>query len=433
MHRSPSAERAHAGVRDRIGIALLRHRQRERQGLGGKLHDAKRHLGGFLRRGLDGGGARGLLGVAALGQAEGRHDGVERRGVLVDQRQELGLDLLALLGPLGKFLPTRVPAGLVGGKVGDHGAERGPEGADVGRDGAAAGGRTLAGGLVRERPEIQSHQFPLGGVPEQVFDHALLGFERREFIQTQRPDGDLDQLGLGDADGALLLAQEIAAGLEQRLQRHQADQLGAGHAQAAFGGLAASLVEGHMHRRHGEIGQIDRDLGDAIFLDEPPDRLHGLQTARDGHGRAGGVFDDLALRVLLRPAGLADVKGHGVGAPGRGGVEVDVVGDQEVARPDDRGAASGVKGRRAEVGFPLRQQDLLGEALVFAGADHGEAAPDRVGLRRLIKIDRQVEFVTDPPGQLAGVHGGLLHREAGNGDQRADIRCTHARVRTGVA
>ena len=73
------------------------------------------------------------------------------------------------------------------------------------------------------------------------------------------------------------------------------------------------------------------------------------------------------LPVRGRPRALAGPASRtsnaiGVGAPGRGGVEVDVVGHQEVAGPDHRRAGRGVELARAEVGAPLRIVDLLGRS-----------------------------------------------------------------------
>ena len=278
------------------------------------MHHPEGHRDGRARGGLDGGGARGFLRVAALRQGERGHDTIESRGVLVHERKKLVFDPLALLRPRGEFFPARVPPGLVGREVGHHRAQRGAERAHVGGNGTTPGRRTLAGGLVGKRPQIQPPQFSPARIPQEVLDDALLGLERGEFVEPERADGDLDQFLFGNSDGTLLLAQKMAARVEQRRQRNQADQLGARHAQAALVGRTARLVERRMHRRHGNIGEINGDLRDPVFGNEPTDGLHAFQRAGKVDRLALGVFHRIARRVFLRPAGLADVEGDGVGA-----------------------------------------------------------------------------------------------------------------------
>ena len=95
------------------------------------------------------------------------------------------------------------------------------------------------------------------------------------------------------------------------------------------------------------VEQVDRDLRLPVLLDVPADGAHGLQAARHLDGRAVGVADDLARRVALRPPALADVEGDLVGQPPVERVQVDVVGEQELARADHGGARAGVEPRRA--------------------------------------------------------------------------------------
>ena len=381
---------------------------------------------------MDGGGARGLLGGGALGQRKGGQDAAEGRGVLVHQREQLVLDPLALLGPTGKFLPASVPAGLVRGKIGHHRAQRGTECTGVGRDRTASRDRALAGGLVGEGPQVQAHEPGLCRVTQEIFDHPLLRLERGQFVEPERADGNLDEFLFGHAHGALLLAQKITARVEQRLQRHQADELGARHAEAALAGGAADLVEGHVHGSHREVRKIDRHLGHAVFLDEPADGLHGLQRARDVERLTDGILHHLACGVLLRAARLAHVERHGIGAARGRGVEIDIVGDEQLPGPDDGGAAFRVKFGGTKVGLPLRPHDLLRESLVFAGANHGEILPGRIRLGVFVEIDRQPEFAPHPFAQAPRVLGRFRHGNASNGDQRADIRRAHAGVLAGV-
>ncbi len=90
-----------------------------------------------------------------------------------------------------------------------------------------------------------------------------------------------------------------------------------------------------MQRSDVDVSDVHRNLGDPVFLYEPADCLAALQRAGDHHGLAVSVFHDFAgNRVALpfRTAFLAHVKGHGIGPAGRSRVEVEIHGDQEIAR-----------------------------------------------------------------------------------------------------
>ena len=189
-----------------------------------------------------------------------------------------------------------------------------------------------------------------------------------------------------------------------------------------------------MQRRDRDVGDVHRDLGNAVLFDVPADGLRGLERSGTHHRVALGVLDDLSGdRVALadRPALLAHVEGDGVGAARGGGIEVEIDGDQEVARTDRHGARAGhpfIEGTGPEIGSRVGVGELLGQRLILAGPADGQVAPLGTQGRGLVAVGRDAQFVGDAAGQRAGQLGALLECDARDGDQREDVGGTHARV-----
>ena len=60
------------------------------------------------------------------------------------------------------------------------------------------------------------------------------------------------------------------------------------------------------------------------------------------------------------------------------GVQVHIVGDEEIARADHGRAGAFIEHRRSEIRLPSGLFDLLKESFVFAGANDGEVRPRRI-------------------------------------------------------
>ena len=132
-----------------------------------------------------------------------------------------------------------------------------------------------------------------------------------------------------------------------------------------------------MHGRDVDVREIEGNLGDAVLLDEPADAFDALEFSGDPDVLALCVLDDgtsegIAFACLA--TFFAYIEGDGVGAAGRGGVEVDVVADEKVSRTDRGRAGPGIELGRPEVGVPLRFLQFLGQALVFPRPDSGQVA-----------------------------------------------------------
>ena len=167
---------------------------------------------------------------------------------------------------------------------------------------------------------------------------------------------------------------------------------------------------------------------------------HGLvrgaqEVAAAAGERALAVRELLAARVVRRRVAaardaplLAQVEGDVGGVSLVGRVEVDVVGDEERPRADDRRAGGGVERRGAEVRLPGRVGELLCEALVLAAPDVREAAARRVRRGRLVEVHGDAELGAHAGAEAARDGHAVLHRHALDGHERADVRRPHARV-----
>ena len=354
--------------------------------------------------------------------------------------QKLRKNGLPPFGPVGKLLPAVVPPRLVRREIGDHRPEGRAQRTHVGRDRAAARSGRFARRLFGERlaghvdkPLLRNLRF------KQVLDHLLGRIERLQVVQSHRLDGDADDLLLGDARRATLLAEEVFAGFDQSPFRNQPHDFGPRDAHAAGVGLAAHLVESRVERRPGDVGDVHRDLRDAVLLDEPADGLRGRKRSGLHHGISRGILHHPARDGVALADGtplFAHVEGDGVGAARGGGVQVEIHGDQEVARPDGRGSRAGnplVEGTRPEIGRGCRVRQFLGQGLVLPGAAHGEVFPFGRKGRSLVAIGRDAQFVGDTPGQRARQFGALRKRDARNRYQRQHVGGPYAGMRPLVA
>ena len=251
-------------------------------------------------------------------------------------------------------------------------------------------------------------------------------------------DGDVDDILLGNTRRALLLLQEVLAGFDQTALGHQTHDLGTGDADATVLCATAHLFKGHVQRRHVDVGDVHRHLSDLVLVDVPADGLGALEGTGLHHVVAILVLNDLAgdgIALAHGAALLAHVKCDGIGPTGRGGVQVVVHSDEEVAGTYCGAARTGhalVKGAVAEVGTLLGVTHLLGQSLILASAAHGQVLAAGLHGSSLIAVAGDIVFAGNALGQFVGQFGTLLKGDAGHGNQRAYIGGTHARVCTVV-
>ena len=233
----------------------------------------------------------------------------------------------------------------------------------------------------------------------------------------------------------MLFAEKIPPRFQQGAFRHQPHDFGARHAHASCVGLAAHLVESDVQRRYGDVGDVHRNLRDAVLLDKPADGLGRPERTGTHQGITVGIPDHLARdRIALADGAalFAHIEGNGVGTARGGGIEVEIHGDQEIARTDGRGARTGysvVERTRPEIRRRLLMRQFFGQCLVFPFAADGQIAPPWRKRRGLITIGRDMQFPGDTLGQFAGQLGALFERDARDRDQRQYVRGAHTRMR----
>ena len=165
----------------------------------------------------------------------------------------------------------------------------------------------------------------------------------------------------------------------------------------------------------------------ALTAGRVPGSHRGLPSAIADHLAGEGVA------TAQHPAPLPHVEGHGVGPAAGGGVQVDVVGDQEVAGPHRGGPRAGVEGGRAEVGRPDRVGQAGLQALVLPGPHRRQVAAVGVQGGVAVAVDGEAHLVGQAPGQAVGVGHRLLHGDAGHRHQGADVHGPEAGVLAVVA
>ncbi len=188
-----------------------------------------------------------FLGVGAFRKPHRGEHVVEGLRIVVDGAQQGGLQRLCALGERRRGLPGRFIAGLADREVRDHRRERGAEAAGERRDRAAARRRRVARDFVDEA--LDGHGDEGSRHAHSVLDDPLVRVEGRELGEAQRLDGELDEFAFGQAGRAALLAQVVAAGLDQRLERRQPHELGARHDQPELRGFLARGLEDLVQRR----------------------------------------------------------------------------------------------------------------------------------------------------------------------------------------
>ena len=164
-------------------------------------------------------------------------------------------------------------------------------------------------------------------------------------------------------------------------------------------------------------------MGDAVFVDVPSDGFRFLQRAGQHDGLSLGIFHRLAgdgVPLALRTPFFSFFEGDGVGTAGGGGVEVEIDGDEEVARAYHGTPCAGdafVHGTAAEVGLLARHGEFLGDAFVFTGTADGEVAA-LFGIGGcFVAVARDEQFVGDALCQLTGELRTFLQGDAAYGDE----------------
>ena len=257
---------------------------------------------------------------------------------------------------------------------------------------------------------------------ELVFDNLFFGVERGNIVEPERADRRPDELFFGDARALGLFFEVVAAGHEEGLLGDETDELAARHPETELPGQLPGLVEDDVDGRDHVVREVDRDLGHPVILDVPADRLDFLELARHLDRVAAPVLDDVPVLVPLGPTALPEAQGDLVGQLPVPGVEVDVVGDQELAGADDGGAGLGVENGPAEIGRPAAVLEFLGQAFVFPGPDRGQVPALRRPGGGFVEIDGDPQLSGDPGAKLASQPDAVLHGHARDRDEGADVR-----------
>ena len=169
-------------------------------------------------------------------------------------------------------------------------------------------------------------------------------------------NGQTNPLILLDDEQVLFFNVEVCRH-QYRFQGNHAHDLGTHNAYLQFGSLLFDRFVQFVNGGHGIVIQIHGDLGHVVLVHKPAHALNQSEPPR-------------FLRAAAR---LPQVEGNAMGLIGSAH-EVDIVGDQKIARPHCRGAPGRNKLSRSEVRLPGRVLEPFSQAFVFTLADIGKFA-----------------------------------------------------------
>ena len=238
-----------------------------------------------------------------------------------------------------------------------------------------------------------------------------------------------------DQDEAIEVADEIII-----TNRGHIEQMGTPieiyrHPQTAFVRCAAHLVEGHMQRRDIDIRDVHRHLSNAILLDKPANGLGTLQCAGLHERITLGIAHDFArngIALALRTSFFAHVECNGVSASRRSRVQVEIHGNQEVARPHSRTSGSRhtfVKRTSPKVRLTFVASHFFRQRLVFASPAYGQVSPFGFESRSLVAVARNVSLAGNAFCQFSCQFGTFLQRDTAHRHQGQHVGSPHARMR----
>ena len=181
-----------------------------------------------------------------------------------------------------------------------------------------------------------------------------------------------------------------------------------------------------------DVGDVHRNLGDAVFVDVPPDCLGCLECAWRHKRIPISILEWLAgecASLSLRTAFLAHVESDSVGAAGGGGVEVEVDGDKEIACANNGATCAGnivVEGTCSEVGCSVGRGKFVSQRFVFACTAHGQILAFGTQGCSFVAIRGDAQFFGDAACQGASQGSTLFEGDACYGNKGKHVGCTHA-------
>ena len=200
--------------------------------------------------------------------------------------------------------------------------------------------------------------------------------------------------------------QVTRRGVEERLFRHEADDLAKRGRHAVGLGFALHQFEGAIDRRLLGVDQVHGDL--CLAIDLEAESLHVAQAAAGATHRPGNLLGD---RDVFRAA------------------EVDVVGHEERARADDGGTGGGVDVVGAEVRNAIRVGADVGPGQLEFSAPHvGEVLAVGPGGGALVEEDRDAQLGAHALAERAGERDAIVHRGAFERSEGADVGGADARM-----
>ena len=141
-----------------------------------------------------------------------------------------------------------------------------------------------------------------------------------------------------------------------------------------------------MHRRNVNIRQVHTDLCHAILFNIPANRFNRFQTPRD-------CFEFSILRFQFSSS-LPYIKGNSICPAGRSGIQVHIIGHQEISCPDHCSTTFGIKLCRAKIRFPFRLFYLFEKTFILSCPYQRQITALLIWLCCFVQVNGNLQFLS---------------------------------------
>ena len=234
-----------------------------------------------------------------------------------------------------------------------------------------------------------------------IFYDFLFRIKRCQIIQSERFYSDFNNFFVRNSGRAVLFFQKITACFEHDLERYHTHQFRTGNPNSTHSRPFASQFKNLMKRYCSSISDVERKLGNAVFLYVPTNSFHTFQQTGRVNGVSFGIFyyfSGQRISFTLDATFLTNIESDAVCPAGGSGVQIDIIGNQQISGTDCYGTGfshSFIKFSGAKIGFPFRICKFFWQSLIFTCTTSCQVAAFFFGTGKFVEITRNAEFITN--------------------------------------
>ena len=226
------------------------------------------------------------------------------------------------------------------------------------------------------------------------------------------------------------------AGINQYGFGHQTYDLSTGNTHATSSRSTAHFLKGNMQRGSFDIRNVHTHLRNAILVDKPTNGFRAFERAGNPYFIALLVFEHFTRKRIILPClttFLAHIEGNGHSATGRGGIEVEVHSNQEIASAYVGGSHLGyvlIESGRSKVRTTFFIVHLLRQSFVFTLSANGQVLAFGCESCSFIAVAWNALFLPHALSERARKCSAFFQTDIGYGDKRTNVERTTTRVGT---